>query len=423
MDSALTLNTVDRAERVLLEGDPEGALQLVRNLYGQILPSSDRGRALAIEVVCLERLSKSEEAERLVVEMMKEEGDDHAYVLAAGVQFSDLEAYLHAEVYLRNLCEMNPSSEVAWYNLAVALGREGRLVEAVQAYDRCIALTPGLGDAYRQKAYCQEMLDDNAGAADTYRQYLALNADDAEAWKALGIVESDRRRFAEAYDAFRRAAEQSREPEDVYYNWAISAVRNSDAEQQRRCIDKLQDIDPEGWRTLLTRADQEELEGNVWPAWELLCEAFENATTDSGENQEDEDEDVGGYVAAALLRFAHRHDLRDHAQDYVQRIFEERLFSEDALEALQAFEGRLSNSATSFQVVVRRGGADAAHYLVYGVSADDADEAGRLAIEFEARCAPDEGTSLYAIHQLSTPDEGLIGVYWRSEEFDRPPGS
>lgn len=424
MDSALTLNTVDRAEQVLLEGDFEGALGLVRQLYGQMLPSSDRGRALAIEVVSLEKLGKTDDAERLVVEMMKEEGDDHAYVLAAGIQFSDLEAHLHAEVFLRNLCEINPSSDVAWYNLAIALGREDRFVEAVQAYDRCIELTPGLGDAYRQKAYCQEMLDDAPGAADTYRRYLELHPDDADAWKALGIVESDRRRFAEAYDAFRQAAAHSNEPEDVYYNWAISAVRNSDAEQQRRCVDKLQDIDPEGWRTLLTRADQEEVEKNVWPAWELLCEAFENAIQDDQDDDDQEDaEDVRSYITAALLRFAYRNDLRDHVQDHILRIFEERLFSEEVLEALQAFDGRFSNTVASFQVTVRRDTDDGARFVVFGVSANDADEAGRLAREFEERCSPGAETSLYAIHELSSPDEGRLGVYWRSDEFDRPPGA
>jgi tetratricopeptide (TPR) repeat protein len=423
LDSALTLNTVDRAEQVLLEGDFGGALGLVRQLYGQMLPSSDRGRALAIEIVCLERLGKSEESDRLVAEMMKQEGDDHAYVLAAGIQFSDLDAHLHAEVFLRNLCEINPSSDVAWYNLAIALGREDRFVEAVQAYDRCIALTPGLGDAYRQKAYCQEMLDDTKGASETYRRYLEMHPDDAEVWKALGIVESDRRRFAEAYDAFRHAVELSSEPEDVYYNWAITAVRNSDVEQQRLCIDRLQDIDPEGWRTLLTRADQEEVEKNVWPAWELLCEAFENSLVGETEDESEEDEDVRGYITAALLRFAYRNDLREHAQDYILRIFEERLFSEEVLEALQAFDGRFSNTATSYQVVVKRIAEEDAAYVVYGVAANDADEAGRIARSFEERCVPGAETSLYAIHQLNMPDEGRLGVYWRSDEFDRPPGA
>lgn len=422
MESAVTLSTVDRAEQVLLDNEPEIALGLVRGLYGQVLPSSDRGRALAIEVVCLERLGRIEEAERLVVEMMKEEGDDHAYVLAAGIEFSELDSPLHAEVFLRNLCEIDPGSSVAWYNLAIALGREERFVEAVHAYDRCIAIAPEFSDAYRQKAYCLETMDDLPGAAATYRRYLELSPEDAEAWKSLGIVESDQRRFTEAYDAFRHAVQYSTEPEDIYFNWAITAVRNSDTEQQRVCIDKLQDIDPSGWRTLLARADQEEADGQVWAAWELLCEAFENVLDEDAEGGESDDEDAEGYVASVLLRFAYRHDMREHVSEYVLQIIEERIFTEEVLDALQALEGRLSNSAASFQAVLKRSDNGTDTYIVYGVSADDADEAGRLALAFEERCVPGLNTSLYALHQLTAPDEGRIGVYWRSDEFDRPPG-
>lgn len=422
MESAVTLSAVDRAEQVLLDNEAEIALGLVRGLYGQMLPSSDRGRALAIEVVCLERLGRTEEGERIVVEMMKEEGDDHAYVLAAGIEFSELDSPLHAEVFLRNLCEIDPNSDVAWYNLAIALGREDRFVEAVQAYDRCIAIVPEFADAHRQKAYCLETMEDLPNAAAAYRRYLELNPADAEAWKSLGIVESDQRRFTEAYDAFRHAVEHTAEPEDIYFNWAITAVRNSDTEQQRVCIDKLQDIDPEGWRTLLTRADQEEHDGQVWAAWELLGEALDNVLESDAEGAEDDD-DAPGYVASVLLRFADRHDMREHASEYVLRIFEEQLFTEDVLEALQTLDGRFSNTATSFQAVVKRVTNGVETYAVYGVSADDADEAGRLALAFEERCEPGAEPTLYALHQLTSPDEGRVGVYWRSGEFDRPPGA
>ena len=422
MESALTLSTVDRAEQVLFDNEPEIALGLVRGLYGQVLPSSDRGRALAIEVVCLERLGKHEDAQRIVVDMMREEGDDHAYILAAGIEFSELDAPLHAEVFLRNLCELDPNSSVAWYNLAIALGREDRFVEALQAYDRCVAITPEFSDAHLQKAYCQETMDDLPGAAATYRRYLELNPEDGEAWKLLGIVESDQRRFTEAYDAFRHAVKHTQEPEDIYFNWAITAVRNADSEQQRACIDKLQDIDPEGWRTLLTRADQEENDGQVWAAWELLGEAFENVL-EAESDDPDDDEDACSYVVSVLLRFAYRHDMREHAQEHVLRVFEEQLFTEDVLESLQALEGRLSNTATSFQVVLKCAAGGAESYVVYGVSTDDADEAGRLALSFEERCGPGQELTLYSIQQLTSPDEGRIGVYWRSGDLDRPPGA
>jgi len=41
---------------------------------------------------------------------------------------------------------------------------------------------------------------------------------------------------------------------------------------------------------------------------------------------------------------------------------------------------------------------------------------------FQERCAPEPWT-LFAIHQLSQPDEGRVGVYWRSRLYNRPPGA
>lgn len=417
MESAVTLSTLDRAEQVLAKGDIESALALVRKLYGQTLPSADRGRALAIEVVCLERLTKLDEAGQLVTAMMKEDGDDHEYVLAAGIQFSELDSYHHAEVYLRNLCELEPKNPLSWHNLAIALGRGGQYAEAAKAYDECIARDPVFPDPHLQKAYCLELTEDLEGSAQAYRRYLELVPDDAESWKALGIVESDQRRFGPAYEAFARAAEHSREPEDVYFNWAITAIRNGDSDQQEACIEKLLELDPDGWRTLLTRADHDELAGQTWPAWEFLGEAFESVAED-----EDETEALS-YVAATLLRFAHRQGMRDHAQEYVLRIFDRGLFTEEVIEALQTLEGRVSNSAASFQAVVKRTADGADRFVVYGVSAEEAEEAGRLAIDFEERCGASAESSLYSLHQLTAPDEGLIGVYWRSDEYDRPPVS
>ncbi len=421
MESTTTLSTIDRTEELYADGDLQPALDMVRTLYGQTLTSTDRGRALALEAACLIQLERAEEAERLIAEIMKDEGDDHAFALAAGIEFSDLGEFMQAEVFLRNLCELDPASPVAWFNLAISLGREERYQEAAEAYTKCIAADVAFADAYLQRAYCLEMLEDLDGAVEMYHAYLDRVPDDDEAWKSLGIVESDRKKFDEAYEAFRRALDHTDQPEDVYFNWAITAVRRDDEEELERCITKLQDIDPEGWRTLLARADYEEAEEHIWPAWELLCEAFDRVLDDEDADEEDADE-ARGYVSAALLRFAARHDMREHAAEHILRIFEEGIFDSEVLEALEVLEGRLSNSAASFQVMLRSPHADRPRYLVYGVSADSPDEAGEIAITFEERCSG-ERWALHMIHQLTQPDEGRIGVYWRSHEYTRPPGA
>lgn len=423
MAPSTATDTLDRAQELFEEGRPESALNMVDKLYGQALTSSDRGRALALQAVCLEQLDRGDEAERLVAKVMEEEGDDLAFVLAAGIAFSDFDAFVHAEIFLRNLCELDPENHMAWYNLAISLGREGRYPESVQMYDECIQRDAAFADAYFQKGYCFALMGDLDRAAATYRAYLEREPGDAEAWKTLGIVESDRREPDAAYAAFEKAASiGGDDPVDVYFNWAITAARANDLERVEACIEEMEASDPEGWRTLLTKADYEEAQEQVWPAWEILCEAFDAVLEDK--------EDLGtcGYVAAGLIRFATRHDMSVHVGEYVERIFEEGLYSEDVLRALQSLDGRLSNAVKSHQVVLKAAPVndedepDGARFVVYGVSAEDAAEAGELALEFEAKYGPC-AWEVHSLQQITGPDEGHVGIYWRSEEMDRPPAA
>lgn len=387
------------------------------DLYGQVLPSSDRGMGLALEVVCLEILERGQEAQNLIADVMKEEGDDHVFVLAAGIEFADLEFYAHAEIFLRNLCELDPDNHLGWFNLAITLGRESRYPESIKAYEECIRCDPTFPDAYLQKGYCEEMMGDLEQAAATYRHCLESTAEEPEAWKALGIVESDRRNYEASCEAFAQAEKLGADPVDIYFNWAISATRNNDIQKLEVCIEKLQAVDPEGWRTLLTRADYEETQQGAWAAWELLTEALEAALEEEG------DVEARGYVAGSLLRFAKRNEMEVHVEEHVKRIFKEELFTEDVLEALMTLENRLSNAASSHQVVLETDGGESDRlYVVYGVSAENPEQARDIAMEFQQRCREDVW-KVYSLQEISGRDEGPLGVYWRSPEADTPPGA
>lgn len=418
------METLHRIDDLVGQGQFESALTLLQTLYGQELPSSDRGRALAFEVVALEHLERQKEAHNLVEAIMKDEGDDYTFVLAAGIQFAELEAFPHAESFLRNLCELDPENPMPWFNLAISLGREKRYPESIRAYEQCLALEPGFVDAYFQKALCHQMMGELDNACDTYSVYLAREPEDGEAWISLGVLQSDQGRFEVAYQSFKNASTTEHDQEDVYYNWAISAVRNQDEEQVERCIEELQELNPTGWRTLITRADYEEAQEHIWPAWEILLEAFEEALDD--EVLDDESRD---YVVATLLRFANRNHMKEHAGDVVTRIFDEGLFGEEILGGLQILEGRGSVRAASHQVVLKATVDSTQNvffgtenlFIIYGVCAENPEQAEEFARDFEARCSTNDWVT-YSIHRLNEPDEGLLGVYWRSELMDAAPG-
>jgi len=238
-------DTLTRVEALVREGQFEDALGLFQTLYDQARPSSERGKGLALEVICLEALDRVDDARQLIPEVMEEEGDDHAFILATGAAFSNLGAYHHAETFLNNLCDLEPDNFVGWHNLAINLGREQRYDEAINIYGKVTTLNPDYPDAWYQLGYCQRLMGNLDASVEAYTKFLQLSPDDGEAWIELGVLESDREQFPQAYAAFEKAAATG-DAEDAYYNWAISALGAQDGEQFEACIGHLQTINPHG---------------------------------------------------------------------------------------------------------------------------------------------------------------------------------
>ena len=61
-------------------------------------------------------------------------------------------------------------------------------------------------------------------------------------------------------------------------------------------------------------------------------------------------------------------------------------------------------------------------YIIYGVYAENGTDALEMAKVFESNCSP-YAWEAESVYQLSTLDEGMLGVYWRSELMDTAPGS
>lgn len=412
------LAVVESAEGRFDDGQFEAALAAVRTLYGNTLPSSLRGRAFALETACLEGLMRYQDADRLIETTMAEEGDDLAFVQAAGVAFSELGLFDHAETFLRNLCELDPDTPAPWYNLAVALGREERYQDAVAAYEEAIRRAPHEAEFYLQKGHCQHMQGDLAGAAASLRSYLELSPEDAESWTTLGVIESEQGHTEAAYAAYRESLGRNGDPVDVYYNWAVTAVRAGDMGGLERCLEKLEEADPEDWRTLLTRADYEEAQGNLWQAWECLSEAVDCVLDLDADELAELEDDPAGYVVAAALRFAARNDMEVHAESIVERVFEEAIFDDEALEAMRELYGEPVDAAASYSVVVSVVDEGAGRtYRTYGVCARNEGEARDLVAAFEQRCGS-AGIRLESVEAISGLEPGKTGVYWRSEDYD-----
>ena len=100
-----------------------------------------------------------------------------------------------------------------YYRDGARFALEGRLSEAVAAFEQAIALDPKNGNAYYSLGNVYAELGRWADAVAAYRQAISLNKMDVEAYNGLGIALSRRGLYGQSAAAFERANE-------IYPKWA-----------------------------------------------------------------------------------------------------------------------------------------------------------------------------------------------------------
>lgn len=404
-----------RAEELFWEERFDEALRTLRTLYGRPMASTLRGSAMALEAMCLDGMDRRDDAEKMVAERMEEEGNDLAYVQAAGVAFFEMGDLAWAAVFFENLTELDPENAAAWFHLGHARGLSEQHEDALAAFERCERLAPHMDGLALSKAQVLLVL----GRLDAAYEHIKVQLDQAPdfgtGWFTLAEIELRRGRLQEAFAAYARAADcDDEERMEMLCAWADAAYSVRDAAQLNECYARLSAEDEDDWRTWLARAYLEMLLENTWAAWENMQEAFEVIW------DQEEDEEAISYFATIFLNFIRANELADHAQPQIQRLFEEDAFSFEMFRALRPLLGRYSGKARPWHVTVRSsasGKVGRGEYRDYLVYADDEREAGDLAVTFEARCFP-TAWHVHAVRAQGDPDEQAVGVAYYSIPYD-----
>ena len=123
MDTPSIPEALDQAIRQCHEGKPEAALQTLKEMEHKAPadPERDGGCALGVEVACLIELNRESEAEARVDEALCQRSNERRFLLWLGNQLSDLGHFEPAERVLRELCTIDPTSPLPFYNLGVML--------------------------------------------------------------------------------------------------------------------------------------------------------------------------------------------------------------------------------------------------------------------------------------------------------------
>jgi tetratricopeptide (TPR) repeat protein len=141
-------------------------------------------------------------------------------LVAAGavLTFFQVGRWRDSETLLRHTIRVTRDNHVAYNNLGVALGQEGRTGEALESLHAALRIKPDYGDAYINVGVALERLERRSEAAEQYRLALRYAPRSAEALINLGRILSDRKEHTEAIELLSKAVQLDPESANAHNN-------------------------------------------------------------------------------------------------------------------------------------------------------------------------------------------------------------
>ncbi len=123
----------------------------------------------------------------------------------AGYSLGNLKRYEEAIQAYDRVLAIDPNNSSAWNNKGCALNSLDRYEEAIQAYDRALAIDPNFILAGNNKSYALDALRHYEEAIKDFDLALAIAPNDPMAWYNKGKALDDLKHYKEAIQAFDRA--------------------------------------------------------------------------------------------------------------------------------------------------------------------------------------------------------------------------
>jgi predicted TPR repeat methyltransferase len=161
-------------------------------------------RGLADALAAIGRHEEADQAYATARRLWPADQDDMWLIHNQAVTLNALNRFSEAEALLRSLLRRCPEHDTARCNLGYALFEQGHPAQAREEYERCVQLTPGLGQARLGLAGCLESLDDLEQALEQARLAVGL-IPGQDAWFRLGHVHQELGQDHEARQCYEQA--------------------------------------------------------------------------------------------------------------------------------------------------------------------------------------------------------------------------
>ncbi|HEY1559538.1 MAG TPA: sulfotransferase [Caulobacteraceae bacterium] len=203
------------AEQLHLDGDAVGA----DAAYARYIQSGVQDPALraAADALVEERLNV---AERLLRDRLTTHPSDVAAMRMLAEVGTRLGRYADAEGLLEVCLELAPSFQPARHNLAIALFRQQKALDALPHVEALRALDPSEPNWRLLHASCLALIGDYPGSVAVFEEALAQAPRQPRVWLSLGHALRTEGRRADAVEAYKRAIALEPSLGDAYWSLA-----------------------------------------------------------------------------------------------------------------------------------------------------------------------------------------------------------
>lgn len=131
-----------------------------------------------------------------------------------------------ARQYIERALHQDASKPAYWMTSALVAEDEKQWAQALQAYDRILAMAPQLAAAHNGKARVLEQQGDLQGAQQHWEQAVALQPNLARAWNNLGALHARRQQTAAAHHCWQQAAQHDGQYARPRLNLGLSLLQH-----------------------------------------------------------------------------------------------------------------------------------------------------------------------------------------------------
>ena len=121
------------------------------------------------------------------------------------------------EAYNKALA-IKPDFAEAYYNIGSALQEQGKLEEAIEAYNKALAIKPDFAEAYYNIGSALQEQGKLDLAVEAYRKFLFIKPDYVDAYINMGSVLQEQGKLDEAIEAYKKAISLKPDFAEAFYN-------------------------------------------------------------------------------------------------------------------------------------------------------------------------------------------------------------